>query len=755
MATPTFTLTAGDGLSQLVGTERTALAGALLEFTCGLTPGELLAIDDGLDIVDTVRVTLDADGKINGDLGIELLADDPALNLADPLQWRVKISNAKVRGVPKTIAAWSFFAGSDGDSLVLAEVSHVPGQTGTGLGRGLRGYRSGLVKVSDGPSPLYRWQDETGTLWGEARPYTEIFADSADEAVTAAAPAAVTADIESRTPTVEDLGGGHGRINIGGAHGPSFTWPANGWSGITGRPTVLDGTETGAEVRAAIEPGSAFLIGGDSLSAGTLNDDVSVANPTWPETFAGALGVDVVNLAQGGAASANIATRLGALQPLITLSGNKITAGSYPSNVNTVTAISPSDGWHHSVIAAHQLDLFGTIAGVPGILRQDFSSSYTFKFLPFSTLSADVPVSAGTPFICTGDAVYPNDDGSAHRDRTLIVWTGPNNDRSNVAAMIRDISTMRDHLTSAGKKFYLLSMTSDGSDAIAANAALAAEFPQQWIDVRGYLMTGGLADAGITPTSDDTTAIAAGNIPRSFRPLSSVHMTQTAYDVVGRYVAKVIADNAITIAGKPVALGSSISKAEITGLAGTEYADPATDTIFRHAVDVGEATVPREMADANISTGSGLRRYVFFKARKTETITQVRTVCTVAAVSTPNASTLCRIGVWQVDPATGNLINGAVTANTTSLWTAAQAYTTALTTSFSKVRGMWICAATIQIGASTAPQLMGHNGVGASEMGVAPRLSAITGSQTDIGSAAFVTAPTSDTTIRPYIVLLP
>ena len=500
-----------------------------------------------------------------------------------------------------------------------------------------------------------------------------------------------------------------------------------------------------------------YLIGGDSLSAGTLNDDVGVANPKWPDTLASALGTNVVNLAQGGAASANIATRLGALRPLITLSSNKITAGSYPSNVITVTAISPSDGWHHSVIPGVQLDVFGTIAGIPGILRQDFGTAYTFKFLPFGTLASDVAVPAGTPFICTGDALHPNDNGDGHRNRTLIIWLGPNNDRTNTTAMIRDITSMKNHLTSAGKKLYLLSMTSDGADAIAANAALKAAFPKEWIDVRNYLMTDGLADAGITPTSDDTTAIAAGNIPRSFRPLASVHMTQTAYDVVGRYVAKVISDNAITIAGKPVALGSSITKAEIVGIAGTDYADPAIDTVFRHAVDVGEATVLRELADANISAGSGIRRYAFFKARKTETITKVRTICTVAAVSTPNPSTLCRIGVWQVDPSTGDLINGAVTANTTSLWTATGAYTTDLTTSFSKVRGMWVCAAIIQIGASTAPQIMGHNGVGASEMGVAPRLAAAAGGQTDLGSAAFVSAAglTGDTAARPYVVLLP
>jgi hypothetical protein len=168
MAIPTFTLTAGEGLHQLVGVTSTALAGAVLKFTCNLTPGELLALEGGLDIIDSVQVTLDAAGKINGDTGIVLLADDPVLDLAHPLQWRVEVSKAKINGFPKPVTAWSFFAGSAGDTLLLAEVAHVPGQTATGLGRGLRGYRSRAVPVDPGdPETLFQWEDETGAPFGE------------------------------------------------------------------------------------------------------------------------------------------------------------------------------------------------------------------------------------------------------------------------------------------------------------------------------------------------------------------------------------------------------------------------------------------------------------------------------------------------------------------------------------------------------------------------------------------------------------
>jgi hypothetical protein len=78
-----------------------------------------------------------------------------------------------------------------------------------------------------------------------------VTALAAEPTVVEAAEAATTAAANEVTPgiaaeywdslavTVEDVGGGLGRINAGPNNGPTFPWPANGWSGITGKPAQI------------------------------------------------------------------------------------------------------------------------------------------------------------------------------------------------------------------------------------------------------------------------------------------------------------------------------------------------------------------------------------------------------------------------------------------------------------------------------------------------------------------------------------
>lgn len=105
----------------------------------------------------------------------------------------------------------------------------------------LRGYPSRYVPITSGPDAgKYRTVYGPDDLqYGEPVELTDVIPESiAEAAAEAVTPGIVTADIEGRDPTVVDLGGGQGRIEIGGAHGSSFSWPANGWSGITGKPDI-------------------------------------------------------------------------------------------------------------------------------------------------------------------------------------------------------------------------------------------------------------------------------------------------------------------------------------------------------------------------------------------------------------------------------------------------------------------------------------------------------------------------------------
>jgi hypothetical protein len=260
---------------------------------------------------------------------------------------------------------------------------------------------------------------------------------------------------------------------------------------------------------------------GDSL---TYNQATGQASPTWQEIMAADLGVTVYNGGRGGQASGEIAVRQGGLRPLLTVTGNSIPA----SGTVTVTAISPTDGWRPSGTSV--LAMEGTLAGIPGTLYHDASTgAWTF------TRDASGSVTA-----CPAATAFIGTEGVNKRADNVIIWAGTNN-TSQPTAILRDIASMVDWLTPYDKRYLIIGLTTPGNESI--NASLAATYGNRFEDLRAYMISSGLAAAGITPTTDDTAAIAANNIPPSLMT-DATHFNQAGYNVIGaRFAARIRARN--------------------------------------------------------------------------------------------------------------------------------------------------------------------------------------------------------------------
>lgn len=75
-------------------------------------------------------------------------------------------------------------------------------------------------------------------------------------------------------------------------------------------------------------------------------------------------------------------------------------------------------------------------------------------------------------------------------------------------------------------------------------ARLEATYGPAFINVRKYMSERGLADAGITPTAQDTTDMAAGAIPQSLRFAGSIHMNAAGHAVQGKLFERALRDRA-------------------------------------------------------------------------------------------------------------------------------------------------------------------------------------------------------------------
>jgi hypothetical protein len=133
MTIPTFTLK-GSAFDLLDVTDPQGLDSITLTPN---TRGQVISIGSDLYRPEPVTVELDGSGAINGSAGVELLANDPALSLAAPLQWQVQVNTSA--GFTRRPKPFWFTAPDDGEIAYLGDLSAAPLLSPTGITRGPRG----------------------------------------------------------------------------------------------------------------------------------------------------------------------------------------------------------------------------------------------------------------------------------------------------------------------------------------------------------------------------------------------------------------------------------------------------------------------------------------------------------------------------------------------------------------------------------------------------------------------------------------
>ncbi|MGV2947505.1 SGNH/GDSL hydrolase family protein [Acinetobacter sp. AGC35] len=178
----------------------------------------------------------------------------------------------------------------------------------------------------------------------------------------------------------------------------------------------------------------------------------------------------------------------------------------------------------------------GAIAGIKGrlaIVKPNGASSawdnanyYTFTR---AEAGAEVILNRPTPFYL--------DFAEARRGDIAIIWTGQNNETPS-EYIIADNNAMINHLNTAIKRYLVISRPKpylDLAAQISDEEKLYLAYGSRFINVRKYLIEYGLADAGITPTAQDTADIAAGLVPSSLRS-DGTHFNNAGYAVVAKIV---------------------------------------------------------------------------------------------------------------------------------------------------------------------------------------------------------------------------
>lgn len=236
-------------------------------------------------------------------------------------------------------------------------------------------------------------------------------------------------------------------------------------------------------------------------------------------------GVAVVNRGQSGQHSAQIAARQGGSPSILTVLGGVIPANGSVAVEHYTSGVLIESGYPAR-------SLTGYLAGVHGTLSVPAGSvAYTFTR---TSPGASVEIPEGAPFW--------TDHGITARRGAQVIWMGRNNLATHLPGDY--LPHMLEHLSPARKRVVVLSATNAPDEGIGterydlfrtANAQLRAMAGECFLDVRRWLIDEGLAAAGITPTTEDTAAVAADAVPPSLTS-DGVHFTSAAQIAIGTWL---------------------------------------------------------------------------------------------------------------------------------------------------------------------------------------------------------------------------
>lgn len=243
------------------------------------------------------------------------------------------------------------------------------------------------------------------------------------------------------------------------------------------------------------------------------------------------ISVPVVNMGVGGETTYTILARNGAI-PFVTASAITIPAGKTPVSIS----LRSQDGHQVDPLLQGTAGMeYVTISGVRGVITN--TSGYKFTR---SEAGDRVSVPAGTEVVTAGSENY--------RDYATVIYIGQNNNRYGTstnykstdydyADLVRQQRAIIDHQTANNDKFVIVGLhMAEPRYRTALENYMQAEYGDKFLNLRKYLCTSSMDDAGLTPTQNDIWRMQAGYAPLSLMTGDLLHFNSKGYELIGNLV---------------------------------------------------------------------------------------------------------------------------------------------------------------------------------------------------------------------------
>lgn len=240
--------------------------------------------------------------------------------------------------------------------------------------------------------------------------------------------------------------------------------------------------------------------------------------------------IPVVNMGSGQENSETILGRAGAIPYKVGKSFE------IPAEVESVpVSLASVNGNTVSPLTAGDLGVNPvSINGIEGTLTLETKNWQKRYYFRRATAGESVTVEEGTE-ILTASA-------SAYQDYIHVVWLGTYDKTVTASDLVENVKLLLERQLHNPDRYLVIGPCSYGGSWEASrldviDSAMMQAFGNRYINLRQYLVTDGMRDAGFSATKKDTQSISRGNVPESFRSASgSAELNGRAYELTGKLV---------------------------------------------------------------------------------------------------------------------------------------------------------------------------------------------------------------------------
>lgn len=246
-----------------------------------------------------------------------------------------------------------------------------------------------------------------------------------------------------------------------------------------------------------------------------------------------AVEIPVINMGVGGENTITIIGRNGTI-PYIVSESLTIPADTTPVQIRFTS----KDGEHVAPLRQGQAGVNNvTIGGIEGklsISQESYTSKDYSYYFTRSAAGEAKTVPVGTEIITAASSQY--------LDYITVIFMGQNGGYTDFEDLIRQQRAIIEHQTANKDRYIIVGLhTGTAESRNALETAMKNEYGAHYINLRDYMATQAMSDAGLIPTDEDKELMQNGSAPKSLMS-DSVHFNGIGYELIGRLIYKTMDD---------------------------------------------------------------------------------------------------------------------------------------------------------------------------------------------------------------------